>query len=153
MGIRRDVQRRIDKKRQEITDLEAQISAAKNYLRGMEDTLKLLPKEDASGGGAGKVLRPGSHLARARDAIKQAGKPMHVNDLLDALGRELTRMNRSGLSGSMAAYVRRGEIFTRPAPNTFGLVEMSSNGVSAKNGVGEPSSDLDDQPPPDFGQE
>jgi hypothetical protein len=36
-------------------------------------------------------------------------------------------MNRSALSGSIAAYVRKGEIFTRPAPNTFGLLELGNS--------------------------
>ena len=130
--------------------MEAQINGAKNYLQGMEDALKLLPRDDAE---TGAVLRPGSNLAKARDAIKQAGKPMHVSDLLAALGRDITRMNRSGLSGSMAAYVRRGEIFTRPAPNTFGLVEFGPNGVSSPDNASDLNSESEDQLPPDFGQE
>ena len=147
MAIRRDIQRKIDKKRQEIADLEAQTNAAKSYIQAMEDALKLLPREGANEGGATKFLRPGSNLAKARAAIKQAGRPMHVNELLEALGKPSTRMNRSGLSGSMAAYVRRDEIFTRPAQNTFGLVEL---GVKEVRNL---ESDTDDKPPPEFGHE
>ena len=32
------------------------------------------------------------------------------------------------LASSLAAYVRRGEIFSRPAPNTFGLLELGHLG-------------------------
>jgi hypothetical protein len=47
-------------------------------------------------------------------------------DLLKAMGREVNRKNKTGVSGSLAAYVRRGEVFTRPKPNTFGLLELEN---------------------------
>jgi hypothetical protein len=49
---------------------------------------------------------------------------MHLTDILLAMGQEASRANSASLGSSLAAYVRRGEIFTRPAPNTFGLVEL-----------------------------
>jgi len=57
---------------------------------------------------------------------------MHVMDILKAMGREPTRESRASLSSSLAAYVRRGEVFTRSKPNTFGLAEFAaSRGVAA----------------------
>jgi len=52
---------------------------------------------------------------------------MHITELLEAIGKPGDRMNRSALGGSIAAYVRKGEIFTRPAPNTFGLLELGNS--------------------------
>ncbi len=131
MGLRDDLIRRIDRKRQEIHELESQIRTAQSYLQALEDTLKMLPREGTNDGQAGQYLRPHGTIAKARDAIRKAGHPLHVNELLQAVGKAVTRVNRSGLSGSLGAYVRRGEIFTRPAPNTYGLVELQDGAAPA----------------------
>jgi hypothetical protein len=52
------------------------------------------------------------------------GDPVHITTLLAEIGLEINRDTRASLAGSLAGYVRRGEIFTRPAPNTFGLIEL-----------------------------
>jgi hypothetical protein len=49
---------------------------------------------------------------------------MQINEILRAIGRTADKKNRLSLSGSLAHYVRAEEIFTRPAPNTFGLIEL-----------------------------
>jgi len=123
MGFRQDLEKRIEKKKLEIRDLELQIHAAKAHLQANEESLRALLKEDGSSLGE-RTLRAGSSIAKARDAIKKAGKPLHIADLLKALGRSNDKKNRLSLSGSLAHYVRRGEIFARPAPNTFGLTEF-----------------------------
>lgn len=123
MGLREDFQKRIDKKQQEITDLELKIKEAKAYVQALLDTIKILPKTQ-DGSSPGSQLRPGTALAMARDAIKAAGKPLHVNEILRSIGKPESKGNKVSLSGSLAGYVRRGEIFTRPAPNTFGLLEL-----------------------------
>jgi hypothetical protein len=71
-----------------------------------------------------RSLRSGSTVSQARDVILKAGGPVHITDLLAGVGKEDNRDNRASLTSSLAAYVRRGEIFTRPAPNTYGLTEL-----------------------------
>lgn len=122
MSGRRKVEERIKKKKQEIQELEAQTREARAYIQALQDVLKMLPRDKKSDAGA--VLRSGSAIAQARDAILEAGRPLHISTLLRTMGREMTRNSRSSLSGSLAAYVRRGEMFNRTGPNTFGLVEM-----------------------------
>jgi hypothetical protein len=126
MGLREDFQKRIDKKQQEIAELELKIKEARSYVQALLDTMKILPKQPSSINGTAPEfqLRPGTALAKARDAIKHAGKPLHVNELLKSVGKPIDKANKVSLSGSLAGYVRRGEIFTRPAPNTFGLLEL-----------------------------
>ena len=141
MGLREDLQRRIERKQEEIRDLEAQIRQSGAYLQALEDTMRLLPREGVNEGNADAVLRPNSGVAKARDAILEAGKALHIGELLTAIGKPDTRINRAGLSGSIAAYVRKREIFTRPAPNTFGLIELDEEGPNAK------------APPPGFGRD
>jgi hypothetical protein len=125
MGFREDLLRRIERKRAEISDLEAQVNNAKTYLLGLEEAYKVVSRGAANQDSATPSFRVGSLLARSYEAIKKAGRPLHVNDLLVAVGREVTRADRSALSGTLAAYVRKGEVFTRPAPNTYGLVGMA----------------------------
>jgi hypothetical protein len=124
----------------EIRDLEKQLAAATAYLQALQDSLRLLPREPLAGkSGADQVLRPGSAVAKARDAILKAGKPLHISELLKILGRPVDKNSRVSLSGSLSGYAKRGEIFTRPAPNTFGLIELNHNEMP------------EEEPPQDFG--
>jgi hypothetical protein len=124
MNERKKVEERLRRKEGEIKAFEDQIRDAKIYIQALQDVLKLLPKDSEEQPNADAVLRPGSAVARARETILRLGQPTHLNTLIHELGLELTREAKASLSGSLAAYVRRGEIFTRPAPNTFGLVEL-----------------------------
>ena len=138
MGLREDLQKRIERKQEEIRELEAQIRQSASYLQALEDTMRLLPREGVNDGNAEAVLRQNSGVAKAREAILQAGKALHISDLLAAMGKQDTRINRSGLSGSIAAYVRKGEIFTRPSPNTFGLIELEENSGNGSDSAAPP---------------
>jgi len=144
MAGRNKIEERIIKKEQEIQELEMKIREARAYVQALQDVAKLLPREQEAEKTAETVLRPGGSIYDAHAAILKAGKPLHIADLLRAMGREVDRKGRIGLAGSLAAYVRRNEIFTRPKPNTFGLIELESaprNGEAKKMGM----------PPKDFG--
>jgi hypothetical protein len=138
MGIRDEIERRIDRKRSEITELQTKIRDAEIYVEALEDTLKLLPRE-ANGQEASSELRTGSRVAKARDYLRRVGGPQHVMEILSGIGEAPTAANRAALSGSLGAYVRKGEIFTRPSPNVFGLVEFGS---SIQVGPSEPPEDF-----------
>jgi hypothetical protein len=144
MAFRDELQRKIERKQQEIAELERdsqlQIASARAYLQALQDMLKSLPR-DADGARPEHVLRPNSAVARTREAILAAQKPLHINDVLKALGRPTDSANKVSISGSLANYVRKGEIFTRPAPNTFGLIELGHTIATV----------LPAEPPPNFG--
>ena len=125
MNIQRELERRINKKQQEIAELERQLSEATAYLGALLDTTKLFPK-DANGAAKEVALRTGTDLARARDLIKKSGNALHIDEILKGLGKELTKGNKISLSGSLAGYARRGVIFSKPEPNTFGLIELET---------------------------
>jgi hypothetical protein len=100
--------------------------------------MKLLPRDGINQPDAAPVLRPNSGVARAHEAIKSAGKPLHINEMLAAMGRDVTRASRGAITSSLAAYVRRGEIFTRVGPNTYGLIEfVRQNGTSPQGQLPE----------------
>lgn len=138
MNERRKIENTLLKKEQEIQLLEEKIKEARVYVQALRDVLKILPKSSES-----VVLRPGSAVARARSVILKTQKPVHINTLLEQLGKEGTREARASLTSSLAAYVRRGEIFTRSAPNTYGLIELGHQQIDDP----EPS-----EPPSGFGQ-
>ncbi|HVC44707.1 MAG TPA: hypothetical protein VND20_07795 [Candidatus Binataceae bacterium] len=143
MDLRKELNRKVEKKRSEIEqfhdeirELNIKMREALAYVIGLEETLKLLPRETPTEA-ASTVLRPDSAVAKARETILKAGKPLHINEILKELGKEINHDSKASLSGSIGAYVRNGQVFTRPAPNTFGLLE-----VEAKS---------EDELPPDFG--
>lgn len=119
---RDQLQKMLDRKQQEIRELELQLEKAKAYIQALQDTMRFFPKSNGQASDA--ALRPGTTLAKARDILKAAGKPMYINDLLKALNQPTDKKHKLSLSGSLSSYVRNSQIFTRPAPNTFGLVEM-----------------------------
>ncbi len=145
MSERAIIEAQISKKTAEIQGLEEKLKAAKVYMKALKDVLKAIDKGSAEGaaGDAGATLRKGSLVAQARDVILERGNPIHVDELLEALGREVTRETKASLTGSLAAYVRKAEIFTRPAPSTFGLVELDHQEIADE--------DQDDGPPQGFG--
>lgn len=124
MQLQREIDRRIEKKRLEIVELERQLGESKAYLSALVDTAKWLPKS----GDKEVTLRSGSDLAQARDFIKSKGQPAHVADILKGIGKEVNKANKISLSGSLGGYARKGVIFTKPAPNTFGLIEFENGG-------------------------
>lgn len=123
----------IQLKEQEIAELaarrdalDAQIKEKSIFLDGMKDVLKFIPKEQVTARATVRrnpALQPGSEVAKVRDILFANRKPMHINAIITALGKESTKSARVSLSSSLAAYVRRGKIFTRPQPNTFYLEE------------------------------
>jgi hypothetical protein len=129
---------RLRKKLIEVQSLEEKLRTAKVYVQALQDVMKALGGEPEEGRPQ-RAPKAGSGVSQARDAILKAGRPVHISDLLAAMGKEETREGRASLTSSLAAYVRRGEIFTRPAPNTFGLVELGHDSIA------------DEEPPEDFG--
>ena len=145
MDVRRELKRKIERKQAEIQqwqaesqELQTKVREAIAYVSGLEETLKLLPRETPAEA-ATASLRADSAVAKAREVILKAGKPLHINDILKALGKATTHESKASMSGSIAAYARKNQVFTRPAPNTFGLIEF------------QPDPKPDDELPADFG--
>lgn len=135
------IQAKIKKKESEIANLEKRVEAAKVYLTALNDIRKEMEKEDANIDESDATIRRGSSVDQAREAILSAGKPLHLEEILQAMGKDVTRESKASLNGSLAAYVRREETFTRPAPSTFGLVELNHFEAERE----------EDEPPAGFG--
>lgn len=140
MADRRQIEAMIERKEEEIQELEGRMKEAGVYLQALRDVLKKFPKETVGGEEATASLRPGSMVAQARESILSARRPLHVDEMLKMQGKNLTRDTRTALGGSLSAYVRKGAIFSRSAPNTFGLLELEKAADQA-------------EPPPEFGSD
>ena len=123
MKAQKDLERKIEQKEREVQDLREQLLRAEAYVDAYKESLRLIQRTVDSNGG--EKIRPGSKVFKAREALRQAGKPLHVEALLRSMGEEVTRNTKISLSGSLGFYVREGSVFTRPAPNTFGLIEFN----------------------------
>lgn len=139
MNTRRNIEKLIQKSEHELFALHEEMMKKGAYIQGLRDTLKYLPREGSAE--TPPKLRPGTDLAKAYEAIRTAGKPLHIVDLVKTLGKEPTHKNRVSLAGSIGFYVRRKQFFNRPAPNTYGIMETEEPDLS--NG----------EPPDDFGIE
>lgn len=141
MGLRENFQKLIDKKQQENRALEIQMRENGAYIQALQDSMKLLPRDSENGAESEHSLRDGSTLAKTRDLLRQAGAAMPINDILKALGKPQDKKHRISLAGTLSGYARKGRVFTKTAPNTFGLVEFSSEQVD----------DMEDELPAEFG--
>jgi len=134
MNTREEIFKRIERKKEEIRGLENNIREAMSYIQALQDTLKFLPKDKDLQLSAYRSLRKGSEMEKVRLFLLKAGKPLYIEDILKGIGKG--KESRNAIAGSLSAYTRRNEIFTRPEPGTFGLIEFETK-----------------EPPPDFGEQ
>ena len=128
MGARENLQRIASKKEQEITALKQQIALTEAYLQAINDSIRVLPREPSGKSSERVSLRSDSMLYKAREAILAAGEPQHIKALMKAIGKdEDDKGARVSLTGAIGWYVRKGQVFTRPKPNTFGVVEFEES--------------------------
>ena len=141
MHAREQVQKLLDRKQQEIKELELQIEKARAYIQALQDFMRFLPRDSAQNDVS---LRPGTALAKARDVLRLQGEAMHITEILKALNQPADKKHRLSLSGSLSSYVRNSQIFTRPAPNTFGLIEMNKTATGSESTESEIPEDFGD---------
>ena len=111
------IEDQLRRKEAEVVSLEEKLKAAKVYVKALRDVLKMVTKEEPEEQGETK-LRKGSLVDQARELILERGEPVHIDDLLKAMGKDVTRDAKASLNSSLAAYVRNEEIFVRTAPLT-----------------------------------
>lgn len=137
----------IEKLEMERQRIEVEIEMAQAFINGLQRAIQLLPRDLAEGKKPEEILRANSDPAKAREAILAAGKPLYIAEILSQLKIEDSKESRVSVSGSLGAYARKGEIFVKVAPRTFGLVELGHNQLNASQ---DTASD-DEEPPADFG--
>jgi len=126
MGLRENFQKLIDKKEQEISGLEIQVREANAYIQALQDSMKLLPRDPEANSESEHILREGSTLAKTRDLLRKSGTPLPISEILKLLGKPQDTKHRISLAGTLSGYARKGRVFTKTAPNTFGLIEFGT---------------------------
>jgi hypothetical protein len=123
MNVRTEIEKKSEKKRAEISGWQAMIRASEAHIEGMQEVLKILPLDHEE---ATAELRAGSDMDKVRNILRQAGKPMHVDEIRGKItDRQWTTGEANGLAGSLNTYAKKGRVFTKTAPKTFGLIEFN----------------------------
>ena len=122
VSVLRKLQEKLKKEQATLGELEAKVVDARGRAAAFEEAVKLFPKE-----GEEAELRPTSEMHKVREALRAAGKPMSLTDILKALGAVGDEKKRNSLRGSLASYANKGRVFTKEEQaETFGLIEFRS---------------------------
>src|SRR5262245_48787520 len=113
MSFRAEIQRMLERKEEDIRELQVQIDHARVYVQALKDTLRRLPETDDGQDSSQPTLRPGSGLEKAQAVLRAAGKPLHISDLTNRMGGEFTGTKVNGLVSSLTTYAKKGKIFTK----------------------------------------
>ena len=124
MREQKAIEDQLRRKEAEIVALEGKIKEAKVYAKALRDVLKIVSRNEPEDAAETK-LRKGSLVDQTRELILERGEPVHLDEILRDMGRDVTRDAKASLNSSLAAYVRNSEIFVRTAPATYGLIELS----------------------------
>lgn len=67
-------------------------------------------------------LKRTSKIDMVETVLKNAGKPLHVHDIIAAVKEKFdVELDRDSISSAIIKQVRKEKRFVRVAPNTFGL--------------------------------
>ncbi len=140
MGLRDRILEKIRKKQQELEALKLSVRETESYIQALQDTIRIVPVEhQGENVSSTETLKPGSVLAKAEAFVRKTGKPLHIIEILKGIGLPATQKSKVSLGGSLASYARKSRIFTKVAPNTFGIMGMKSelNKVPDDFGISE----------------
>lgn len=140
MSIRTDLEKRIERERQKIVELKAQVEKSEAFVQGLQEALKMLPRDGVRELGRKSKskmpeLRRGGNVEKTYNLLRQLGKGAHISEILVGIGAEDTKANRLSLSSTLSRYVRSDKIFSRPGPNTFALKEIAASSLPPEFGT------------------
>lgn len=108
-------------KQAELVRLEAELAAGRSYLRFLHERIEAAEQR------CGDEPACTDPVIVIRRLIREAGHPLYIDDILRGLHRPLNREGREEIRQLLLSWVRREEIFTRPRPGIFGLVELEGD--------------------------
>ena len=107
-------------------EMDFQIRETHGAISALEEAMKHFPKEEIDGDPA-RSLRVGGQVHRIYEILKKHGKPMHITEILEKLGKDTDTSTQQATGSQLNSYVRDGRIFSRDTPNTFGLKEWKGS--------------------------
>lgn len=110
-----------------VRELEA-IDKALAELRSVvgSGTAKTKPKSrhGFTNGKRAKPIQEGSSVDMARHVLASVGSPLHISSLVGIIKEQYGQdVKPPTLVSNLSRYVKFQDTFSRPAPNTFGLLE------------------------------
>jgi hypothetical protein len=117
-----DIQQAIDERKKKMKRLEEEIAA-------LQRAAKLLDETDALPNSAGTQADMASAI------LENAGKPMHVTDLVSQIKKRFGRTIKSNNLGVMLfRYAKRGSKFykAKGKPNTYGLIKWEEIPIATR---------------------
>lgn len=71
-----------------------------------------------------RTISPTSSVGLTIEVLRQAGKPLRIQEILKRLESGGHKTEKNTLVGGLSRYVKQKRVFYRPAPSTFGLIEQ-----------------------------
>jgi hypothetical protein len=106
----------------ERAELEAQLAEIRKLTS--EQAVVRKPQTRRPGRRA-RPLRKGTAASWAETAIRQAGRAVYIDDLVEAIGGlSGIPVQKSSLVSNLSRYVRSGVVFSRPAEGFYSLLEF-----------------------------
>ena len=120
----------LQRKRDELRKARQRADRLEDALRHYEEIYNVMngaPSPDSSGVARHGPVRTGSQAERVIQVLGDTGRPLHIDEIMARLGVEATVSAKNSLAGVLSRYVRQEQIFSRPAPGTFGLREWETS--------------------------
>jgi chromosome segregation ATPase len=116
------LEKEIEKRHKERELLVADVTRLKEAMRILERPIEKITENKQKHA----ILRSESEIARIRDILKSTyPQPMHVDSIIARLGEKKER--KTSIVGSLNAYMKKGKIFKRTAPNTFTILNSNED--------------------------
>jgi hypothetical protein len=107
---------------------DAILEATEASLEAQLNSVRRLRKKDAEAA-APKRPRGQSQIGMVFDVLKDAGQPLHLNEIISRVNaRFATKVDPDSLGSALTKRVVKGQVFCRPDKNTFALVEENNAG-------------------------
>ena len=119
MDTKAKIEALITKKRQELVSLELERAEAKGYMAALKDFRKDIEEVFLS---KPSTLKSGSRAYQAFQAIKQAGRPLHIKEIIELLDLPDTKEEYINLMSALNEHSKKNRYFCRTAMATFGLL-------------------------------
>ncbi len=114
------LQKELDEARGELTDRGAASGQVPAVSRKTQE--KAAPAIELSRDG--REIVPTSGIGLTVAILREAGRPLKIQEILKRLEAGGHRTKKNTLVGGLSRYVKLKRIFYRPAPSTFGLLDQ-----------------------------
>lgn len=119
----------IEREKQEAQELQLTLSNKLSRISAFEEILKLIPDNgiQTKSNSVERTLRYGGLPQKTQSLLSREGKPLHIKEILERLDLPLTKANYLALASSIGTYAKNQRIFSKTAPNTFGLIDFAKS--------------------------